>query len=351
MKSKKLGSFLVIFAVIFLILYLVLAAKPLTKENQYIPEWKIKISEPQAESDAEIFSFKLGKEIGYFSADGKIIHRQKIDQKSSISDFYYAPYTTSSASITLYTSEGNEQCKIEKAGFPYLSEDRIYMMAPGGTSFSVHNQTGLELWSIESVMTLTAFSSGKKYTAAGYLDGKIKVFNNEDGTEIKSFEPGGSDFPIILGLDVSEDGRYAATVCGQDRQRFVVAKIDEIQPKVIYHEYISEQAPKRCLVKICPENGCVYYNTKNRIGIYNIAENTQTFLPTSDRILDLQTDGTLVFLLGKSDDGFTIYIIEKNNVLAGTFQFKADSSFIRASKGKLYVGRDDSISCIKLAKE
>ena len=59
----------------------------------------------------------------------------------------------------------------------------------------------------------------------------------------------------------------------------------------------------------------------------------------------------LFFLLGKKDNTYTVYIIERTNVLEGSFSFEADSAFIKTCDNYLFTGKDDTISRITISKE
>ena len=56
-------------------------------------------------------------------------------------------------------------------------------------------------------------------------------------------------------------------------------------------------------------------------------------------------------MLGKKNNTYTVYIIEKTNSLEGSFSFKADSAFIHVQDDNLFVGKDYTISKIKVSKE
>ena len=59
----------------------------------------------------------------------------------------------------------------------------------------------------------------------------------------------------------------------------------------------------------------------------------------------------LFFLLGKKDNSYTVYIIERTNVLEGYFSFEADSAFIKTYDNYLFTGKDETISRITILKE
>ena len=96
MSTKKRISLYICLSLSILILYIFLAAKPLTKEYQYIPNWQINISMPTTEvtSSKDNLYFKLGQTLGYFSESGEITHYKSFPSKAAISPNYYALYST-----------------------------------------------------------------------------------------------------------------------------------------------------------------------------------------------------------------------------------------------------------------
>jgi len=60
---------------------------------------------------------------------------------------------------------------------------------------------------------------------------------------------------------------------------------------------------------------------------------------------------SIYFLLGKNKNEYTVYIIEKTNILTGSFSFEAESAFIKTNNNNLFVGKDATISKIVISKE
>ena len=354
MKTKKhIGAFILI-AFLFIILYIVLAAKPLGKEYHFSPEWKksITISYEQAGTTASpLIYFKLGQSIGYFTQDGNITISKTFPSKAAISSEYHALYTTEAQNIVFYNNKNQEQGTLKIAGYPFFEEDRIFVFMPGGASFAKCNPQGEPLWINQSTIPLTAFSSKEKYTAAGYTDGTIKIVDNITGIETTSFAPGGSDFNVILGLDISQNGAYIASISGHDRQRFVLTKNEGNQPKIVFHKYLNSDLNRRTVIKFCDNDRHIIYNYEGYLGIYDIENQKDTDIKIDTTLIDVEETDSLFFVLGKKNNEYTVYIIEKTDTLEGSFKFTADSAFIKTFDNELYVGQDTTISKIKITKE
>ena len=74
MKHKKGVAFYIFLGIAFSIVYIILAAQPIGKEHQFIPQWKLEVNAqlPNA-SDEKPLYFKLGQTMGYFTESGTLL--------------------------------------------------------------------------------------------------------------------------------------------------------------------------------------------------------------------------------------------------------------------------------------
>lgn len=362
-RKKNNTPAVIFFAALICILYIILAIKPLSTELHLTPEWTSPITDaiPEAESltaqqpatriisDKKLIPFKLKQNLGYFTEDGEIVSAVSFPYKSTISESYYTYYTTYSSSFTVFDKNGEESCTIKAAGYPYIQEDRIYLMLPGGTAFAKYDANGSKIFQYESYAPITAFSSSANGTVAGFADGHIVAFNNE-GHITQNFIPGGSNNNIILGADISDDGTTIACITGQDRQRFIISKQEGERSKIIYHEYMDEQFQNQTLVKF--HGNSVFYNYKGGLGSVELSKMKSAKIPLAGAISQIEfiDELELGFVLSKNNGEYSVGILESYNNINNTFSYKADSSFIQTDGNKLFVGKDNKISCITISR-
>ncbi|MCF0241001.1 MAG: hypothetical protein HUK25_00090, partial [Treponema sp.] len=179
----------------------------------------------------------------------------------------------------------------------------------------------------------------------------VKVFDNESGKVAVEYAPGGSDYGVILGIDISEDGQYIATVSGHDNQRFVLAKKENTQVRILFHEFLPNGLSVQQDIHFTKDGKSVFYNFNGGVGILNIEDAVNTRLDIPARVISIEESDDLVFILGKNKNEYTVYICEKTNSIAGSFSFTADTAFIKAFGNKLYIGKDNSISKINITKK
>ncbi|MGP1459057.1 MAG: hypothetical protein ACTTKL_07085 [Treponema sp.] len=354
MKAKKKFSFYVLISLLFCILYIIIAIKPLNTEYVFTPVWKIDISSPKKDdsqnADDKALHFKLGQNMGYFTKDGKITNFISYPYKASISESCYTSYNADNDAADIFDPRGEKLCTVNEAGFIKIDGERIFNFRPGGTSFSAYGTDGVKLWEYGGTVPITAFDSSAGGAAAGFADGTVCAFRN-DGTVKQHFTPGGSDFPVILGVAISPDGEHIATVSGQNRQRFVLAEIGDAKTKIIMHEFINQSDPVQRLVKFSADGSAVYYNSKDTLGAVRVSDGFTVRLAIKGQALSMQESSGCIFILTKEKSKYTVYTIEKFASLLGDFSFEADTAFILAQKNRLYIGKNTTISCIAVEKK
>ncbi len=353
MKTKKSRSFYIILAIVFSVIYIIFAVRPLSTEYQFVPDWKIDVTNPtirQIEEGETIHHYKLGQTLGYFTPDGKITNFVSFPFKASISENFYTSYNANNKSTFFYTPDGKQAGKINVTGYPMIDQDRIFVFLPGGSSFVMCDKDGSRKWEYSGAVPLTAFDSSETAIACGFADGTIRVLD-KTGSIVQNFIPGGSDYPVILGLGISKSGEYIGTVCGQNKQRFVLAKKNGSQTKIIFHEFLETNSPNQKLVKFSNDDSYVYYAAGNILGVVDTKNKKHAQIKIDGQPLSIQENATSIFLLTKSNTKYTVYAIEKFATLIGSFSFKANNAFLHAYDDALYIGKDYTISKVLIKKD
>lgn len=353
MKNKKNVSIYFAVGAIISVLYIIFAVKPLVQELQFVPEWKIDVTNPtinKTSPDAKTYYFRLGQTMGYFSEDGKVSNFITFPFKASISEDFYTFYAENNSECVLYSKNGEKKGILKGYGFPLIRDDKIFLFAPGGNSVSQLDENGESLWDFESTSPITAFASSKSGAVLGFANGSVTQFDN-DGKILQQFSPGGSEIQIISGVAVSSNGEYVATVSGQNKERFVLAKKDGAHLKIIFHEFRDESKPIQKLVKFSDDDSAVYYDFDGILGIIDVKTLNSKKIKIKGQAISLKESEKCAFLLTKSNDEYTVYIIEKNSTLIGSFSFNANTAFIHTDKNTLFIGKDSSISKINILKK
>lgn len=357
MKQKIRPSRLVVCVILLFIVYFFLSFRPLGSELQIIPDWTINITsrathKPIDNMPDSCIPFKLGQNMGYISPDGFIYNMTSFPFKASISAEYYTSYTSDASEIPFYTADGTKQGIINGTGFPYFVNDAIYLFPPGGNAVAEYNQDGSIRWQYDGITPILAFSATDSGCIVGFADGTIVAIDH-NGKQIANFEPGGSDYSIILGADISNSGEYLACVSGIQRQRFVLTKQIGAISKVIFHEFLPEDQYTPVFVKFSQDENMVYFNYHNGLGIVSCATGSSFHLPISGQVLNIVefTDQDIIFVLSVENSQYHVYLIEKEANLLGNFTFTANTAFIAGDSRNLYIGHDDTISRLIIQRQ
>lgn len=356
MKIRQGRKILLISAAAFCVLYVFIAVKQLGTELNFKPDWTESITDiSRKNSGGEPVPFRLGQNLGYFTEDGQILSCIPFPSKASVSKDFYTIFSENNTDAKLYRPDGTVAGSLKFSGFPYICDDRIFVFLPGGSSFLRTDSEGRELWKYEYYAPVTAFSSSKGGTAAGFADGTIVSFT-EEGNVDQKFTPGGSDYPVILGTAISEDGNTIACVSGQNKQRFVLAAKDGEHTKIIFHEYLDVNQTKQVMVKFNSEGSVVYYDAGEKLGIVNINKLKSSRINLKGSVVQIEElcideNNVLTVVLSRKGKTYTVTILEPFDNQLGSFDFEADAAFLQVRNNALFVGRDDKISRITVERK
>ena len=353
-KKVKIIAPIFVFLVIF---YVIIASRPLSQEIQFVPVWTVDLEAytktedmtPTEEDFKNSVSFKMGQTLGYFTPDGKILTYITFPYKATVSDSSYALYGTSSSEMQILSPANEEIGKIEATGFPYFTQNRRFLFLPGGSSFAKLGENGEILWRYEGFTPITAFSSSATGTVAGFANGTVIGFDNE-GNVTHNYNPGGSNYEVILGSAISESSKFIATLSGQDGQRFVISKKTGSDfgdhTSIVFYKSMSEELNRQVLIKFSKDEKKVFYSNATGIGIVSTKNFKNTLIPINGKILSIleSENGSEIFVLSKEGNIFTVSTIESFDALSGAFSFEAQSACIAVKGNSLFVGRDGKIS-------
>ncbi len=354
--KKNTKSFVIICTSISL-LYIFLASRPLAKELQFKTLWTIDATRKTVQQDDTSSSpdktipFKLGQITGYFTTDGKISSVFSFPYKAVISETQYAVYGSGDNSIEVNSMDGTKKGTIPLSGFPFFQNENKYVMLPGGNSFAKINDDCSVKYTYENYAPITAFSSSKAGTIAGYADGTVLIFNDEGKVE-NQYSPGGSHYNIILGAAISPEGTYTAAISGRDKQRFTLAKKEKDMTKIIFHEFLKNETPRQVLIKFSKDEKRCFYECGDGLGIIDISRLKAAHIPFKGNILSIQESESTntVYVLSRHNSRYSVHVIEKIDRYAGSFSFDADHAFIAAKDNFLFVGKDSSITKIQIER-
>ncbi len=338
----------------FCFLYIILSFRPLGNELHLVPDWTLSIDrEGSAPEDGEsLVPFKLGQTIGYFSETGKIASCIPFNFNAAISPNCYAVYNSNNSRTEVKFPGGDTAVTIEGAGFPFFSDDRIFLFFPNGSSVARYDLSGKKLWEYESYAPITSFASSAGGSVIGFADGQIVSLKN-DGSIDQQYYPGGSEYSAIYGVAISDKGDLVACVSGLKSQRFIVSKrYTGEHPKVIFHEYLPAESNQLRLVKFNADADIVYYDYNGGLGIVNLEESKGAHIPLKGTVVQIEEakEFDLVFVLSRNKNKYTVTILEPFDQVLSQTSFQAAHSFLLVRGNHVFIGRDNKISRLSISK-
>ena len=289
MKNKKNVSAATLLIFIAFFAYIIICYKPLPTEIQLTPQWTTEIKEENlsTESSLDVLPFKLGQNAGFFTHEGKIALLKNFLYKATVSRHFLCTYTQDSKELSILDTKGNAVGTIYEGGFPYISDDKVFLMLPGGAGFELKGLNSQTIARYEHTSPVTAFNSNPSGTIAGFADGTLYLFDSNFKL-IDTIVPGGSDYETILGANISSRGNYFACVSGQDKQRFVLYKAENYHNKIVFHHYLNSSMINQVYVSFSKDESKVYYNDATGLGIVDTGTYKYSHINIPGRVLDIQ---------------------------------------------------------------
>jgi len=351
MNPRKKKALIIFSCFLFIILYLIFAAAPIDSTFKLNSKWSISLADTPVSYEDGGIPFKTGQFLGYFSKEGTLTALTSFPYMASISKDAWTTYVADAEQTPFYSPDGTMLGTIQEAGFPWLTNKGNYLFLPGGTGFDKLGQDGNSLWRYEDISPITAFSNSSEGCIAGFADGKLVTFKN-DGTIEYSIYPAGSNYQIILGVDISEQNGLTACVCGIDRQRFILFKNTDGQNKIIYHEYLENNLREQTFVKFSQNSDKVFINDYAGLGIIDCKTLMSKHIPLDGKIIAIeeQPDNNMFFVLTKHNGSYSVYIFENPSSKVGSFSFEASNAFIIADGSDIFIGVDSTISKFEVTK-
>ncbi len=339
---------------VFCLLYIVLSFRPLGNELHLTPDWTLAIDRdgPVPEEGQSLVPFKLGQAIGYFSEDGKIASCIPYNFNAAISSDYFAVYNADNSRTSVRLPNGDSAVTIDVAGFPFFSDDRIFIFYPNGNSIARYDLSGEKLWEYENYAPITSFASSSGGSVIGFADGQLVSIKN-DGSIDQQYYPGGSEYSAIYGAAISDDGNLIACVSGLKSQRFIVSRRNNGEhPKVIFHEYLPSESNQLRLVKFNAAADMVYYNYSGGLGVADLKASKSSHIPLEGTVVQIEEakEFDLVFVLSRNKGEYTVTVLEPFDQVLSTTSFKAEHSFLLIRGNYVFIGRDNKISRLSISK-
>ena len=287
-RGKKRIWFIVVF--MLFIAYFLIAARPIPQETVLKARslgsletgglFTIDASEDAAESvnnysmgRLSVIPFTLGGRFGYIDTEGHFIVNSIKQMNLCLSGDKWVEYEAEPSVLEVRNINNEVIETIENPrGYPVFLDGRTFIIGSEQNSLSETDGAGSVKWVYEFGAPLTCADAAAGLVLTGSIDGIVEVLD-KDGGQLFAFEPGGSQYSVILGCAFSRDGSRFALVCGVDKQRFLLFERFGSQSgeyKIIYHEFLGEGFRRPVHISFIDRDRRIVFEREQGLGIYEI---------------------------------------------------------------------------------
>ena len=371
MKITAFDNRFIIFPILFLFIYIFAAAVPLGSDLYLKPVWVRTITPDSAQAElegssgeaeiadrhvaAEQFAGKTPKvfltesRFGYFTADGELLRSSPVTQRISASSSAWSEYGSDAAKTPIYRPDGSLITVIEEPGFVYIDEDRFYLFEPGGSAVKQYGADGKPLWRCLHTAPITAFHSSPSGVVIGFADGKLAVLDST-GNVLFDFYPGGSDYQVILGAALSTDGRLAACVCGIDRQRVLLIRIDGNKYKIIHHRYLEGNLRRQVFVDFDTKGENAVFECAEGIGFIDCDQLISGIIPQHGTVISGgQTPyKNIMAVISRQEQNSILSLTESPIYVVGKTSFPSQNTFLIQEQETIFLATDSKLARVDI---
>ena len=371
MKMTAFDNRFIIFPILFLFIYIFAAAVPLGSDIYFQPVWVRTITPDTAQAELEGITDTaetverqvsaeqfIGKEpkvfltenrFGYFTAGGELLRSSPVTQRISASSAAWTEYGSDAAQTPIYRPDGSLITVIEEQGFVYVDGDRFYLFEPGGSAVKQYGADGKPLWRYLHTAPITAFHSTGAGVIIGFSDGKL-VSLDSAGNVVFDFYPGGSDYQVILGAALSADGQLAACVCGIDRQRVLLIRIDGNKYKIVHHRYLEGNLRRQVFVDFDIQGENAVFECAEGIGFIDCNQLISGIMPQHGIVLgsgEIPYKG-ITAVISKQEKNALLSFIESPMYVVGKTVFPSENTFLMQERQTIFLATDTKLARIDI---
>ena len=334
-----------IIALIF-VSYFIIAARPIPNEIVLVPAWLSSLlADSSFESSAsgythgQLIPFILGSRFGYVDLSGNFVINKVKTGDVFLSENLWTEFDAEPERIEIKNTGEETVLSVENpGGYPFFLDNRIFILGSEQNALSEVGADGEILWTYEFGAPLTCIDAAAGLVLTGSIDGVIEILDSQ-GRRIFYFEPGGSNYAVILGCAISSNGSRVGIISGIEQQRFLFLERfgESGEYKVVYHEFLDAGFRRPVLVSFIDDDSRLVYERQGGIDCYNIKSRRMMRIPLEGEIaaIDNSGEGGFFFLINsrssRQKELIGIKFPQENSISFFNFTRERDAIFIRAA--------------------
>ncbi len=351
MAEKKRRNWILLGAAAFVV-YLFTASSPIESETVLEPIWLKYTAEATNDPAAagDLIPFRTNRHFGYFDVEGRLSVVRAATGRYALSPFAWTEFPAIPASLDIRSPRDEAILRTEERGYPFFSDNRVFMIGSEQNSITALNETGAARWKRDFPSPITCADAAAGLLLVGMLDGSVELLN-EAGSRVFAFDPGGSRIPVIVAAKLSRDGRRIALIAGIDLQRFLLLERSGTSYKVSHHEYLEKGFRRAVKIAFVDGERRVVFEREGALGVYDIRSGKSWRTPLGGDLVALEdsgTDGKLFLILVAGNRKELVGLRLPSDIYMRA-PYRSGSTFIARLGERLYLGGNDAIAAFDIA--
>ena len=264
---------------------------PIKTDKQYFfhTGWRQELPESfvfgnAAVKNAALFPFAGQNIFGYCSETGDIVYSEPVVYDVTGSSEYFINYSSVAETLLIKNEIGEIVSTIAVVGFPFIRNDRLFILDVDRCGVSEWDFTGKRLWGKRYSSIITCFDCNKDEAIIGLIDGHILLYNNK-GEYVYRDEFTGSRIRTVYGIALSRTGSYFSVIEGIDPQKLMLFERREEGYVSVYSQELSDPFRREVFLQFDDDENYLFYEQNDVLTRLSVKWKTLRTFPVAGRPL------------------------------------------------------------------
>lgn len=293
--------------------YLVLFPVPGGEESYVRPVWAVALSQSGQSSGSgasESFPFRVGDLFGYATAQGDLLHLERVRFGVALSTIGFINYGPVPDHFVFMNPLGQMQYSMEGSGYPILSEDgrTLYAVASDLGSIRRLGEDGEVLWSLGFATQITGLALSGEQCVVGLLEGRL-VSIGPEGQVLYEHAPPGSRIPVVLSVAVGPGGAPIAAVAGVDPQSLLLVERQGAAHTLRLAVDLGSDFRRSVLLRFSADGRFLYVEGADGLRVLDVRRHRLSAVPVPGRVQAMAGGGVITAVAARRETGVQLVVL------------------------------------------
>ncbi len=301
-REKNKNALWLILILLCILIYLLVFPRALGKDSFLVPLKAVSMTSLPPDSQTSYERLILvGQNVVGLTKEGEPVFfrpARTLEAVSGVNDAWY----DETSDQTMVTSASGPLFHLSGKQYPYWLGQRFYTFNNDRLGVTEYDLKGNKLWSKDRTSIITALAAGPTLTVVGSLDGRISVYD-KTGTTRGSFNPGGSQYPVIYNTAISSDEKHILLLSGMLPKRFLVLERGSNEFHPIFHQELSDQKPYPTPLGFLGGDRWAYFVSQQDFHLLNLKSDHEAVMPLQGQLKSLIYDNSMGLMTSVTGGG------------------------------------------------